>query len=130
MRALDTNVVVRLIVSDDRRQMEAALALFASGPVFIGLTVLVETEWVLRSVYDYSRGEIADAFQAMNDAYRIVYEDEDQVLAALDRHREGADFADVMHLVASRDDESFHTFDRKLAQTADALPVPVILVES
>lgn len=110
--------------------MEAALALFESGPVFIGLTVLVETEWVLRSVYDYTRDEIANAFQAMNDAYRIVYEDEDQVLAALDRHREGADFADMMHLVASRDNESFHTFDRKLAQTSGALPVPVVSIES
>lgn len=106
------------------------MALFAAGPVFISLTVLVETEWVLRSVYGYSRREIADAFTAMSEAYRIAYEDERQVLAAFDRHRAGADLADMMHLVASRENASFHTFDRRLSQTVDGLPIPVVLVES
>jgi predicted nucleic-acid-binding protein len=52
VRAIDTNVVVRLLVRDDEEQGRCAEALFRqSGGVWIALVVLVETVWVLRSAY-------------------------------------------------------------------------------
>lgn len=51
MTALDTNVVVRFLVNDDDQQAQRARALIAAGNVHIPPTVLLETEWVLRSAY-------------------------------------------------------------------------------
>ena len=50
MIAVDTNVVVRLLAQDDPKQA-AARTLFAAGPIWIAKTVLLETEWELRTVY-------------------------------------------------------------------------------
>jgi predicted nucleic-acid-binding protein len=59
VRAIDTNVVVRLLVRDDDEQGRRAEALFRqSGGVWIALVVLVETVWVLRSAYKFERSAI------------------------------------------------------------------------
>ena len=65
--AIDTNVLVRLLVRDDEAQFAAALRLVteeaATGmPVLILLCTLLETEWVLRSRMKLDRLVIADAF--------------------------------------------------------------------
>lgn len=54
MLAVDTNIVVRLLVADDPVQSQIAAGLFRQHPIFIALTVLLETEWVLRSSYRFS----------------------------------------------------------------------------
>ena len=47
--ALDTNVLVRLLVNDDPAQAEQAAALIdASAACFVPITVALELEWVLR----------------------------------------------------------------------------------
>jgi len=49
MVAVDTNVLVRLLVNDDARQTRRARALIEREQVFISATALLESEWVLRS---------------------------------------------------------------------------------
>ena len=51
MKALDTNVVVRYLTGDDPAQAARARAAVDAGPVFVPVTVLLESEWVLRSRY-------------------------------------------------------------------------------
>ncbi|HKO02691.1 MAG TPA: PIN domain-containing protein, partial [Thermoanaerobaculia bacterium] len=58
MRAVDTNVLVRLITRDDQRQVRAAEAFIKKG-AWVSTLVLAETAWVLDSVYDLSHDAIA-----------------------------------------------------------------------
>ncbi len=62
MIAFDTNLFVRIAVNDDLKQAELAEQLLDSNEVFVPRTVLLETEWVLRSVYKKSRTEIGQYF--------------------------------------------------------------------
>ena len=129
MRAVDTNIVVRVIVADDAVQLARAAAIIAAG-VVVPLTVLLETEWVLRSNYRFARTRIADALTGIFDIETIVIADEPLVRWAIERYRAGADFADMLHLIAARGAEAFVTFDRDLAKDAGAAaPVAVETIE-
>ncbi len=55
MLAVDTNVLVRLVTRDDPDQARRAFALFKRERLWIGKTVLLETEWVLRYSYQLDR---------------------------------------------------------------------------
>ena len=57
MIAVDTNVLVRLLTGDDLKQAAAARSLFAAGPIWIAKTVLLETAWVLRSLYGFEESD-------------------------------------------------------------------------
>jgi predicted nucleic-acid-binding protein len=50
MLAVDTNVVVRYLTADDPEQFARAVAVVEGAETFVSLTVLLETEWVLRSL--------------------------------------------------------------------------------
>ena len=60
MRAVDTNILVRLATRDDAKQVATAEAFVAHG-AWVPHLVLAEAMWVLRSVYDRSPEEIASA---------------------------------------------------------------------
>jgi predicted nucleic-acid-binding protein len=120
---LDTNVLVRLLTGDDASQRSAAKAFIsrncsADDPAFINRIVLVETIWVLESVYEYSREEIAAAVDTLLRMVRMLTEDSDLVRVALSAYRRGADFADA--LIAgtnvARGCTKTVTFDRKAAK--------------
>ena len=51
MLAFDTNIIVRYLTGDHPQQSRKAKALIDSEHIFVCTTVLLETEWVLRSVY-------------------------------------------------------------------------------
>ena len=63
MIAVDTNVLVRLLVSDNPAQGKASHRLFACEDVFVPDTVLLETEWVLRAAFDLTPADICTAFR-------------------------------------------------------------------
>lgn len=102
MLGLDTNVLVRFLVRDDRAQFQRALKLISreaarGRPVYIGLLVLMETEGVLRSRYALSRGEIAAAFSALLESVDVRLEDEGVVERALFVWKDSnAEFADCL----------------------------------
>jgi predicted nucleic-acid-binding protein len=122
----DTNVVLRLITADDAAQETIARQILQRSGVFVSLTVLMEAEWVLRSYYRWSRAQIADAFQAFYGLEGITIERLKWALWAVDRLRSGADFADMIHLLAVADVQTFATFDAQIEKVAgpDA-PLPI-----
>lgn len=116
MIALDTNVIVRLLVADDPVQFEVAREIFRADSLWISKTVLLETEWVLRYSYDQGQGTILAAFRKLLGYPQIQMEDRGAVLRALALFEESLDFADALHLASSGEAERFATFDRTLAK--------------
>jgi predicted nucleic acid-binding protein len=82
MRAVDTNVLVRLIVRDDPRQTAAAEA-FAREGIWVSHLALAELAWVLESVYDFRPIRIAEAVAMLLDSPDVAFQDVDAVIAAL-----------------------------------------------
>ena len=129
MRAVDTNVLVRLRTDDDDAQTQIARRLMAAGEVFISATVLLETEWVLRGAYSFAPIEVNHALRALGGLPGVSFEAPEGVAQALNWHREGMDFADALHLAKAAGCNAFATFDRKLAKKAKALgTIPVEVV--
>ena len=118
MIAVDTNVLVRLLVADDPGQAKRARRLIEKHDVIIATTVLLETEWVLRSAYGFDRRLICDAFRRLLGLANVAPEAPAAVSQALDAYESGLDFADALHLAATPRVEGFFTFDAKLARVA------------
>lgn len=121
MIALDTNILVRLLVEDDPAQASAARRVVVTAeahhsPLLVLPEVLVETAWVLASGYGYGRADIADALAAVLATGVFEVPDREAVRAALDRYRERGDMAD--HLIVARAAAAgarlVLSFDRKL----------------
>jgi predicted nucleic-acid-binding protein len=126
VRAIDTNVVVRFLTNDDKRQAKAARAIMEEGDIFIAATVLLEAEWVLRSAYGFEAGRIAEGFWGLAGLPAIMVEEPGRLAKALDWMRQGMDFADALHLAKTEGCTAFLSFDRKLATLAQACgAVPV-----
>ncbi len=124
MIAFDTNLLVRLAVNDDEEQAGIAEKLLTENEVLISRTVLLETEWVLRSVYKNSREEIALYFEDVLITENISVENTLEVSHALNWYKLGADFADAMHLCICGG-SILHTFDSKFCKPAkDASVTP------
>jgi predicted nucleic-acid-binding protein len=83
MTAVDTNVLVRFLTGDDAEQAAAARSVFASSPVWIAKTVLLETGWVLRRLYGFEESAIRDAFIRLLGLKNVQAVDESAVAAAL-----------------------------------------------
>ncbi len=120
MIAFDTNLLVRIAVNDDLKQAELAEQLLDSNEVFVPRTVLLESEWVLRSVYKKSRTEIAQYFENALMTKNFVMENSIEVNYALEWYRLGADFADAMHLCICGE-SVLHTFDTEFCKAAHKL---------
>ncbi len=117
MIAVDTNIVVRLLTNDDPEQVAKIKAMMASDELWIGVTVLLEVHWVLRSVYGSSEGEIAEAFRRLLGMEGLVFQEDEAVHLALDGVRNGLSFADSLHL-ALAEATVFATFDARLLRHA------------
>lgn len=121
VRAIDTNVIVRFLTGDDPEQAEKSRRLIGEGALFVPTSVLLESEWVLRSAYDFSGIEVVQALRAFCGLPGVTLEDTPLAARALDWAEQGMDFADALHLGRAEDCSAFMSFDRKLARTADAL---------
>ncbi len=118
MIAIDTNIVVRLITADDERQLALALDLVSREDAFITLTVLLETEWVLRSRFGYDRKAIHAALINLPALLQIQVEAVADVDWALSRYAIGGEFADYIHIAAARPIGRFVSFEKTLAARA------------
>lgn len=119
MIAFDTNLLVRALVADHAEQVVIVRQLIARDIVFISRTVLLETEWVLRSIYKKSRTELHEFFTALLETDNTVVEDAEALSHAMDWYAQGADFADALHLAACGS-ALMHTFDRDFCKDARA----------
>lgn len=123
MRAVDTNILVRLATRDDTRQTEAAEAFVATG-AWISHLVLVEAMWVLASVYSLGPEKIATAVETLLNHQDLTVQDPDVVAAALAtfRSRPALGFSDCLILEVAR--KAGHlplgTFDRDLGKLEGA----------
>src|SRR5262245_55177895 len=122
MRAVDTNVLVRLVARDDARQAAAAEAFVASG-AWVSHLVLAETVWVLSTVYGLSSAALATVIDMLINHQSLTLQDADAVAAALQqfRARSARGFSDYLVLEIAR--KAGHlplgTFDRELAKLDD-----------
>jgi predicted nucleic-acid-binding protein len=118
MIAVDTNILVRLLTGDDPRQAAAARTLFARESVWIAKTVLLETGWVLRSLYGFEESAIRDGFTKLLGLDNVRTEDESSVAAALALTAHGIDFAHALHLSSRPLDARFVSFDNPFVRRA------------
>jgi predicted nucleic-acid-binding protein len=119
MRAVDTNVLVRLVTRDDRKQTAAA-ELFVSKGAWVSTLVLMEATWVLTAVYDLTHAEIATAIDMLLHHRDLTLQESDSVAAALEqyRNRPALGFSDCLILETAR--KAGHlplgTLDRNLSK--------------
>jgi predicted nucleic-acid-binding protein len=118
MIAVDTNVLVRLLTGDDPKQTAIARSVFAAQEVWIAKTVLLETEWVLRSVYAFSIDAIQDAFVQVLGLPNVRVEDPAAVAAALNLWRRKIEFADALRLQSRPEGARFVSFDEAFLRRA------------
>ena len=111
MRAVDTNVLVRYYLRDDPAQARLADRVLSTGDVFVPKTVMLELEWVLRSVAEQPARKVIDCLAHLIALPGITVEDHDQVETALRHCRDGVDFADALHHAASHACSEMLTFD-------------------
>ena len=122
MIAVDTNILLRTFVADNPAQARMARHLMGHADgVFVSKTVLLEVEWVLRSLYRQTPAQIHFGFSSLLGLPNVVAENPDQVFQAMGDFAAGMDFADALHLASSQADEGFYSFDRKLAKKATSL---------
>jgi predicted nucleic-acid-binding protein len=118
MRAIDTNVVVRFLTGDDPKQSAKARSLIAAGDIFVATSVLLESEWVLRSAYGFTAESVAGALRGFAGLPGVALEDAALASRALDWAERGMDFADALHLARAHGCSAFISFDRRLAKAA------------
>lgn len=122
MRAVDTNVLTRYFRHDDSRQSPAALQVMSGPAVFCPKTVILEFEWVMRYVYRHPTQDIVRCLSTLLELPNVTIEDEQQIMEAVHAYQRGMDFADALHLAASRHCEELVTFDgRRFARRAARL---------
>jgi len=123
MRAVDTNVLVRLVSGDDPVQVAAAEEYVASG-AWVSHVVLVECVWVLKSVYLVPHAQLVAALEALLDHEVLVLQEPEVVAAALAifRAHPRVGFSDCLMLEIAR--KAGHiplgTFDRALGKQSGA----------
>ena len=119
MRAVDTNVLVRLVTRDDAAQVQAAEAFVARG-AWVPHLVLARATWVLDSVYGRSAKSIAAAIELLLSHEHLAIQDSETVVAALSqfRKRPKLGFSDCLVVEVAR--KAGHvplgTFDRDLGR--------------
>jgi predicted nucleic-acid-binding protein len=131
MLGIDTNVVVRLVVADDAEQTRRARklidqALGREEPVLVSLLVLLESEWVLRSRYGFSREALLSIFRALLEARELLFEDEPALEEALFHWRNSAcGFSDCLITAHNRQMgcRATATFDGKAARLPGTVPI-------
>jgi len=124
MIGLDTNVLARLFVEDDTVQARLAREFVAAqctrqNPGFIDRVALCELVWVLASVHDYRRAEIAPVIEKLLSSRDLILEDDGAVRVALQRLKtRNIDFADALigEVNRVRGCQATATFDRKAAK--------------
>ena len=119
MRAVDTNVLVRLITRDDAKQVAAADTFIAKG-AWVSHLAIAETTWVLASVYDRDADAIATAVEMLLSHEHLTMQDTEVVAAAVAQFRQQprVGFSDCLLVEIARKagHQPLGTFDRDLGK--------------
>jgi predicted nucleic-acid-binding protein len=123
MRAVDTNVLVRLLTRDDLKQAAAADAFVQHG-AWVSVLALAESTWVLASVYERNAAQIAQAVEMLLNHQHLTIQEPEAVAAALQTLRRWPTlgFSDCLLVELAR--KAGHlplgTFDRGLSKVDGA----------
>ena len=119
MRAVDTNILVRLLTRDDQKHVAAAEAFVAKG-AWVSLLVLAETSWVLDSVYELGHAEIATIVEMLLSHEQLTLQDPEVVTAALAVYQErptlGLSDCLVLEIARKAGHLLLGTFDKNLSK--------------
>jgi predicted nucleic-acid-binding protein len=119
MRAIDTNILVRLIVRDDAEQTASAEN-FISGGAWVSILAFAEAMWVLANVYALGPDDLAAEIELYLNHRDLVLQDHDAIEAALQlfRAKPALGFSDclILELARKAGHVPLGTFDRKLAR--------------
>jgi predicted nucleic-acid-binding protein len=119
--AVDTNVLVRLLIDDPQSQDQVVAAralLKEQGPVLVPRIVQVELVWVLESAYQFNKQSVVQAMGHLSVSPLYVLQNDKQFQRAIDKFAQhNADFSDCLILEeASTLNCELFTFDRKLSR--------------
>jgi predicted nucleic-acid-binding protein len=130
--AVDTNILVRLLTRDQPAQVEPVLSFLEGNACRVQGSVVLELEWVLRSVHRYSRDQIVRAFEVLLGTEGLTVDESDRLAKAVEGLRSGLDFADAYHVAGAHDARAFATFDKHLIKRVSRLfaSPPVIPIPS
>ena len=121
MIAVDTNLLLRLVLADDPVQQARVNALFKTGKLMTApATVMLELVWVLQS-RGFNAANIAHGLTALLDIPNFKPDHGLAIREALHGYQSGMDFADALHLALSAPHEKFMTFDKAFARKAKKL---------
>ncbi|MDE2704962.1 MAG: type II toxin-antitoxin system VapC family toxin [Gemmatimonadota bacterium] len=126
MKALDTNVLVRFLVRNDKKQAEIVYRLFKraeskNDPFFVPLLVVLETIWILESVYEISREEIRASLQKLLLMPILIFEAQSALQRTLSSAQTNKiDLADLLiaHSAKFSNCDGVLTFDKKASKFA------------
>lgn len=135
MIAIDTSILARFYVDDPgdpeaARQRPIARRVMERSSLFVPVTVLLELEWVLRAFYRLDPSDYIAVVNHLLGLPNVVVESRASVIAAIDAHAAGLEFADALHLCSSRHCEALVTLDdKRFARRARRLELqPVVEV--
>ena len=124
MKALDTNVLVRLLVQDDKKQAEVVQALLSDAEsnkqsFFVTLLVILELIWVLEAIYDVRREDILNSLNELLSMPVLTIEKQSMLRSfILSAHGTSFDLSDLLIAHSAKDEscEITYTFDKKAAK--------------
>lgn len=123
MRAVDANVVIRLIARDDQTQTEKAESFISAG-AWVSSLVLAESVGVLESVYELKKKRLRTAISMLLEHQQLIVQDADAVRVGLDAYvrSSGVGFTDCLIVAIARKNGHVPvgTFDKKLSKIPDA----------
>lgn len=123
MIALDTNLLARLLLRDEKNQHARVVALLASKQDFTApVTVMLELVWVLE-VNDCSTDDIVRGLHLLLGLPNFKPQQVEALRQALIGYTQGLDFADALHLALSHSSQQLATFDKAFARKAGKLGV-------
>ena len=121
MKGIDTNVLVRVLVKDDKIQSKKAYNYIKKhNPVFVSLPVLCETCWVLKSCYEVQKNEIIKILEQVLQTEQINVENAEVAWQAINTFKHGkGDYADylIAHIAKHYDCDALASFDKVSAKS-------------
>jgi predicted nucleic-acid-binding protein len=122
--ALDTNALVRILIEDDEKQALAVKKLIElvenkDKQIIILTEVLIETVWVLESVYQCTREDIYKFLETLMYASTFTFSEPRVIGNAIHHFKKGGDFADLIIVMQAINHQAkkIFSFDKKLQKT-------------
>ena len=120
MIAIDTNILIRFLIEDDVYQTKRAEKVLKEhndeGKIYLSNIVLVETEWVLSSVYQFSKNKICSTIDRILNTKQFVFDDREVLIRANIKYiQKNKDFSDsLIGELGNVKSIKTYTFDKQL----------------